>query len=242
MNQEEYYRVAHEASLNSTHPAVLEIKQAALSAKKILDLGCGDGTRLGLLKTDAEKVGVDISDYAIKKARKEYPNINFLETNIESLPFPDESFDLVYSMFVLEHVGSPGKVLTEAVRALKKGGEIILAAPNFGAPNRRSPNSKEGKLSKLLQIFGKPDENFLGWTKVKPMKGKYFIDADTTVEPYVGSLISFLRHLGIKIIKTSSLWELDNFSLKQLPFRILGQIGIPPFVWWGPQIFVVGVK
>lgn len=242
MNQKEYYRVAHEASLNTTHPAILEIKQAALSAKKILDLGCGDGTRLGLLKTNAEKVGVDISDYGIKKARKEYKNVEFIKADIDNLPFPDENFDLVYSMFVLEHVQNPEKAIDEAIRVLEKGGKLILAAPNFGAPNRRSPNSKVGKLPKLLQTFRRTDKRSLAWTKVIPAKGKYFIDADTTVEPYIYSLISYLRQLGIKIIKASSLWEIDDFSFGQLPFRILGRLGIPPFVWWGPQIFVVGKK
>jgi len=52
--------------------------------------------------------------------------------------------------------------------------------------------------------------------------------------------VKYLEKLGVKILKVSSLWELDKFSFKQLPFRILGSLGISPFNWWGPQLFVVG--
>lgn len=241
MNQAEYYRIAHEASLNTTHPAVLEINKVALGAKKILDLGCGDGTRLGNLKTGGQKTGIDVSGYAIKKARKRYPKVEFISSNIERLPFNNESFDFVYSMFVLEHVTNPEMAVMEAIRVLKKDGTIILAAPNFGAPNRRSPNSQEGKLSKLFKKY-QSNGKLLGWTKVRPQKGKYFIDSDTAVEPYIGTLIFYLKRLGIKIAKASSLWQIDNFSIMQLPFRILGTLGIPPFIWWGPQLFIVGEK
>ncbi len=241
--QEQYYRIAHDASLNRTHPAVIAISGSAESVKRILDLGCGDGTRLGNLKTRAEKIGVDINDFAIKKASKNFPDVEFVKVNIEKLPFKSNSFDLVYSMFVIEHVVSPEKVIKEAVRVLKKGDSFILCAPNYGAPNRRSPNSKENKLSKLAKsLFRKSDGNFLGWTKVKPSKGEYFIDTDTRVEPFIGSLIPFLEKLKLKIIKKSSLWEIDDFSVKQLPFRFLGSLKIPPFDYWGPQIFVISKK
>lgn len=241
--EQKYYEIAAEASENLTHPAVVAIKKAAKSAKKILDLGCGEGTRLVNLTTKGERFGVDISDYAIKKARKKYPEVRFIKTNIERLPFSSNFFDLVYSMFVIEHVANPEKVLREAVRVLKNGGTFIIGAPNYGAPNRRSPNSSKNKLVKLIKSFyQKPSKNSLGWTKVKPRKGKYFIDADTQVEPYVLSLIHLLKNLGLEIGQASSLWEIDDFSFKQLPFKILGVLKIPPFVWWGPQIFVVAKK
>lgn len=242
MNQKEYYRIAHEASLDNTHPAILEIKKFATGSKRILDLGCGDGTRLGLLETSAEKVGVDISDYAINKAVKKYSGVEFLKADIEKLPFEKESFDLVFSMFVLEHVQNPEKVLKEAIRVLKKGGILILAAPNFGSPNRRSPNSKEGKISKLIKGLSVSDSIGLSWKQVEPRKGKYFIDADTVVEPNMISLIKYLRNLGLTITQASSLWEIDEFSLKQLLFRILSVLGVYPFIFWGPQIFVTAKK
>jgi len=241
--EEKYYKISAEASRNVSHPAVIAIKETVKTAKKILDLGCGEGMRLGNLKTSGEKVGVDISDFAINKARNKYPKAKFIKTDIERLPLKSNSFDLVYSMFVIEHVAAPEKVLKEAVRVLRKSGTLILGAPNYGAPNRRSPNSKENKLAKLIKgFFHKTSNNSLGWTKVKPTKGEYFIDADTQVEPYIETLVKFLQNLGLKIVRVSSLWEIDDFSVKQFAFRVLGSLKIPPFVYWGPQIFVIAKK
>ena len=242
MNQKEYYRIAHEASLDNTHPAVLEIKRLATGSRKILDLGCGEGTRLGLLKTNGDRYGIDISEYAINKAKKKYPRVDFFQGDITKLPFKSNFFDLVYSMFVLEHVRQPEELLKEAIRVLKKKGTLIIGAPNFGSPNRRSPNSKEGKISKLIRGLSVSNTTGLSWKQVEPRKGKYFIDADTVVEPNMISLIKYLKNLGLTITQASSLWEIDEFSLKQLLFRILGVLGVYPFVFWGPQIFVIAKK
>lgn len=238
-----YYKVSQEASKSDTHIAAIAIKKYALKAKKILDIGCGEGTRIGLLKTTGKKFGVDINNYAINKAKKNYPEVEFIKSDIVKIPFDFEYFDLIYSMFVIEHVLEPEKVLKEAIRVLKKDGIFILGAPNYGSPNRRSPVSKENKFLKLFKGLSLDfDENSLGWNKVKPAKGRYFIDSDTTVEPYILSLVNYLKNFGLKIIKFSSLWEIDDFSIKQLPFKILGLLGFYPFVWWGPQIFVIAKK
>ncbi|MCP9455887.1 MAG: class I SAM-dependent methyltransferase [Nitrospira sp.] len=51
----------------------------------------------------------------------------------ESIPFPDNTFDVVWSSNVLEHVADPGKVLAEAYRLLKPGGTAIIVVPNYGS-------------------------------------------------------------------------------------------------------------
>ncbi len=240
--RDEYYKVSEEASRNKTHPAVVAIKGYAKISKNILDMGCGDGTRLASLETQGERVGVDISDFAINKGRKKFKNINLVKGDISNLPFDKESFDFIYSMFVIEHIDNPERVIKEAFRLLKKGGVFVLAAPNYGAPNRRSPNSREGRLSKLFGGFKGNKRNGLGWVKVEPKGTEYFVDADTQVEPYIGSLLEYMKSLGFKIKRASALWGLDEFSLKQVPFKILGILGIKPFVWWGPQIFIIAKK
>ncbi len=51
----------------------------------------------------------------------------------ESLPFPDNSFDIVYSTNVLEHVTDPAKVISEAIRVTKSGGFIQIVFPSYGS-------------------------------------------------------------------------------------------------------------
>ncbi len=49
----------------------------------------------------------------------------------ESLPFPDASFDLVFSIAVLEHVRDPARVMAEALRVCRPGGYVVMNVPNY---------------------------------------------------------------------------------------------------------------
>jgi SAM-dependent methyltransferase len=51
----------------------------------------------------------------------------------EAIPFPDQSFDVVYSSNVLEHVDDPPRVLAETIRVLKEGGLAQIVVPNYGS-------------------------------------------------------------------------------------------------------------
>lgn len=247
LRDKEYYHLAHEGSSDLSHPAMKVLLKLFKRSETILDMGCGEGTRLAALmeKTNALKKkaeGIDASKIAISLALKKYPNINFGVGNLESLPYKDGQFDLLYSAYVFEHLTDPEKVLNEAIRVLKKGGFLMIIAPNFGAPNRRSPNSTQSKLKKLLTGFINDFvffKNRLQWRGVIPKSNIYTIDSDTTVEPYLLSLIRYCKKLGLKTVSFSSNWEVDNFSIFQLLFKLLGALKIFPFVYWGPHLSVV---
>lgn len=254
MRRQDYYQAAHQGSLDLSHPAIQLLQAELASARHVLDLGCGDGTRLAVLIKEShvkliETVGVDLSSLAIKLASQQYPQLKFVQADLARLPFKNNQFDLAYCAFVLEHLDQPEKVIEEARRVLKKGGKLIMVAPNFGAPNRRSPNSKEGKLAKLLTGLIRdlawllqPSLPQLFWTKVEPKSALYQVDADTTVEPYLSSLVRYGNWLGLTAQFASSFWQIDRFSLLQVPFRMLGQLGIYPFSMWGPHLCLVVKK
>ena len=247
---EEYYKVAHEGSLDLAHPGMIELKALVEDSKRILDLGCGDGTRLSYLSKGKYGVGIDGSKKAISLAKEKYKVVEFINGNIEKLPFKDASFDLVYSAFVLEHLTQPEDVLNEAIRVTAPEGKICLIAPNFGAPNRASPPFKGSRLRKFFKKALKdlfPDKNSerLGWDKVIPIVNVgYKPDYDTTVEPYLGSLMRFLENKGLMIKLYSSCWsqELEGVKLHQKIFRALGEAGIYPFSLWGPHLLLVTEK
>ncbi len=102
---------------------------------KILDLGCGNGRCLDFLKDKKiDYTGIDNSEELIKIARKKYPQINFQVADALKLPFPDNSFDKVYSIAVLHHIPSGElrvQFLKEAKRVLKPGGVLILTVWKF---------------------------------------------------------------------------------------------------------------
>ena len=87
---------------------------------KILDVGCGKGFQLAdLIKTipGIQVCGVDISRYAIENGHQEVKH-SLIESSAEHLPFPDNSFDFVYSINTLHNLTNPAleRALTEIVR------------------------------------------------------------------------------------------------------------------------------
>lgn len=98
----------------------------------VLDVACGTGnTAIPAAKIGASVVGVDISTNLLAQAKKnaatEQLAIRFEEGDAEELPFPDQSFDVVLSMFGAMFAPRPQKVAAELLRVCKPGGVIAMA-------------------------------------------------------------------------------------------------------------------
>lgn len=247
-----YYKKAREGSLDTSHPGMKILINLCKKAEDMLDLGCGEGTRLNLLVGKKKAIGVDISGTAIGMAKKNYPRLKFIRADLEKLPFKNGSFDLVYSAYVLEHLSNPKKVIDEALRVIKKQGNLVLIAPNYGAPNRASPPFKGSRIKKFVKGFLSDLKNIFTvsesmiWTKISPIANSkgYEMDWDVTIEPYLGTLVKYLRFKGLRIVKYISCWdqEFPGAKVHQGFFRVLGKIGIYPFTLWGPHLVVVVQK
>jgi SAM-dependent methyltransferase len=111
------------------------IKQAAgvRASGRILVDGCGVGSYLVRLAEGASlAAGLDIEvERALEAHRK---GLDTLGGAGEYLPFSKDSFDLVLSHEVLEHVQDDGKAIQEIVRVLQPGGRLVLFVPNRGYP------------------------------------------------------------------------------------------------------------
>lgn len=248
---DDYYKLASRGSMDKDHPGMKRLFEYAKGANKILDFGCGEGTRLGLLFSKGKKLcGIDISKKAISHAKKKYPKIEFIQGKIGKTGL-GRGYDLIYSAFVLEHTRNTEKILLELINKLKNGGYLLLVAPNYGAPNRASPVAKYGRVNKLiigfvndiLATFKKGKK--LNWREVEPAKNiKYEMDFDTTIEPYLKTLIDFLSINNMKVKEADSVWsrELESAKIQQKLFRFLGEKGIYPFKYWGPHLLVVAEK
>ncbi len=98
-----------------------------------LDAGCGRTTRLRDYRDRiARLVGVD----ADEEAGRANPYLDeFLPANLEEpLPFEDDSFDLVYANFVVEHLGDPERAFAEWRRVLRPDGAVVLLTTNRASP------------------------------------------------------------------------------------------------------------
>ena len=101
-----------------------------ISGKKVLEIGCGVGRWAYFMveKKKARYIGVDISPRMIEIATREVPKGNFYVIDGEKLDFPDNYFDLVFSVTVLHHIpyDKKEKMISEICRVTKKGGYIII--------------------------------------------------------------------------------------------------------------------
>lgn len=95
---------------------------------RLLDLGCGDGLDIAILKELGFKniIGVDISTSLIDQAKALNPSVKFVKATAEKLPFRGGSFDIVLSDSMIYHLVDKPKAFKEIKRILVKGGKLCL--------------------------------------------------------------------------------------------------------------------
>jgi SAM-dependent methyltransferase len=119
------------------------------SEDRMLDVACGSG-QLALLaaRRGAKVTGVDIATNSIEAARgragSEGLDAKFDEGDAEELPYGDEGFDLVASIYGAMFAPRPERVARELVRVCRRGGTIAMA--NW---------TREGFIGRMLQTIGK---------------------------------------------------------------------------------------
>lgn len=99
---------------------------------RILDVACGTGYGSEILSWGGQNptVGVDISGEALKHARLDSKNAQFVRASVEALPFRKECFDCIVSFETIEHVRSPQTAVAELHRIVRGGGLLLLSTPN----------------------------------------------------------------------------------------------------------------
>jgi ubiquinone/menaquinone biosynthesis C-methylase UbiE len=119
-----------------------------LNGKKVLDIGCGTGREIGLLKAanpnpKTSFTAADISDEMLKITKRRHPDVETIKADMNSTPFKDEEFDVVIAAFVIVHVKNLHKAFKEIDRILKPGGIFILTNINQRkAPKLQTENEK----------------------------------------------------------------------------------------------------
>lgn len=92
----------------------------------VLEVGSGLGilaTEVAAMVGDGDVVGVERSPQQLSAARQA-PNVRYVQSDAHQLDFPDDTFDLVYARYVLEHVTRPEQVLAEMRRVTRPGGRV----------------------------------------------------------------------------------------------------------------------
>jgi SAM-dependent methyltransferase len=97
---------------------------------RILDVGCGTGANLQMLAQFGSAEGVDVSADALEFCRSR-GLAEVRQGAAENLPFPDDSFDLVTGLDVVEHLDDDVAGLREMHRVLNSNGRAVLFVPAF---------------------------------------------------------------------------------------------------------------
>ncbi len=118
------------ALLRAEHKAKLSwildrMREEELKSGLILDVGCGGGFLCNdLARLGFSVIGIDTSPESLRIAKKHdaTKSVSYIVADAYSLPFPENSFDIVTAMDVLEHVKDPVSVIREVSRVLRPDG------------------------------------------------------------------------------------------------------------------------
>lgn len=199
------------------------LRATGLTSGRALEFGCGVGRWAGLIgRNGLQFVGTDISESMISQARKVDPGAEFHLIDGVSLPFPDESFDLVFSVTVIHHnpFDRQDRILAEITRVLRRGGFLIMledvsrgraAQPGFNMFIRSPAGwvqavAGDGAL-RLLEmrlirwwVFARPAARVLG-SLYRLATGRP-LDLSTQHGPYgrfVGAIVRLLSVLDVRL-------------------------------------------
>jgi ubiquinone/menaquinone biosynthesis C-methylase UbiE len=164
----------------------------------VLDFGCGPGSFLHLLgksdKNIAEGIGIDVSSNQIKFAMDhvgvQFPYIKFVELDSDEVrfPFPDQKFDIITIIEVIEHIHPfiLSNTINELKRCLNKDGRMIFTTPNYRS------------LWPFIEF---------GLNKVSRVK--YHAQHINKYTP--NAFIKFLETMGLEIVSLKSIFIISPF-------------------------------
>jgi ubiquinone/menaquinone biosynthesis C-methylase UbiE len=123
---------AHARARYQLEPYIHEFAGFAQSdGQRVLEVGVGMGADyLEWLKAGALAIGVDLSSTSLERAQRRCEMAGYAPdlrvSDAEHLPFPDNTFDVVYSYGVMHHSPDPPQCVREALRVLKPGGALRI--------------------------------------------------------------------------------------------------------------------
>ena len=127
-----------------------------IDAKAVLDLGAAAGSATALLRkrfSGAHVVSLDLSRNMLRQRKRRwrwFTRTSSVQADAQSLPFVDQSFDVVFANLLLPWVNDPAAVLAEVSRVLRKGG--VLAFATLGPDSLKQLSRAWGQVDNLAHV------------------------------------------------------------------------------------------
>ena len=199
------------------HTQVYCLKEALKDCETVLDLGCGPDSPLQHCKNINHSVGVEPFAPYLERSKDNHIHTEYLDKKIQDLEFPENSFDTVIMIEVLEHLTTEDgfKVLRNAERWARK--KVVLTTPNgFVNQNEVDANPLQKHLSgwdyKEMTNLGYRCQGLAGLKFLRQEKDEATMDDDLTVS------IRFKPKFFWFIIATLS--QLITYYLPQQAFEL----------------------
>lgn len=112
----------------------------------VVDVGCGSGHGLPILRAGGARgvIGLDWDPTVVQRARAAHATdtVEVVEADLTDLPLVNDTFDMVVSSHVVEHIAEDDLFLSELVRITRPGGHVVVCTPNrrtFRRPDAPDP-------------------------------------------------------------------------------------------------------
>jgi len=131
----------------------------------VLDIGCGTGRWSKYLSPKVRSIeSIDPSAAVVAASRltRDFPNIRVTQAGVDNIPFPDNSFDFVFSLGVMHHVPDTRQAIQKAVSKLRSGGHFLVYL-YYNLDNR---SSMFRLLFYPVHVLRKIISNLPSWLKV----------------------------------------------------------------------------
>ncbi len=189
--------------------------------KRALDVGCGTGILLSMIKDHYEDVyGIDIAEFAVMLARRKNIQAEVVNLNVDLIPYADGFFDTVTILSAIQYFFDIDRVLQECARVLVPSGTLLLSIPNIRAIWR---------IWRLL-VGG-------SFTGVSLDKGSY--DGGTLHYFATANIRSLLVRNGFDVLSTKGIFCRPAFLSRVTAGGVIGAIKREFF---SAEIFVKAVK
>ena len=123
-----YNRIRFAKSMYSDFAS--EVDRIAKPDQHVLEIGCGTGTVTSLIRSSVAKYGFDISSNMLAVAKGKIKEAQFIQGDMDYLPYSDHVFDIIAAHSTLHHFPSLDMLLGEVRRILKPGGYLLIQEPN----------------------------------------------------------------------------------------------------------------
>ena len=199
---------------------------------KILDIGCGVGDFLISLPLNIKKVGVDIDNASIEKAREKNNDIEFICSGFDDFTY-DGDIDVITMYHVLEHLANPLETLQNLYKLSNQKTKLVVEVPIIENGNTNDINGffsvqhlTHFSRNSLKNILAKSGWNILVWLEQKDYNGCRVLVEKTND---ISNLLSYSNKEYSNVYNYLSFWYA---SLEKVE-NILSQLDTKKCIIWG---------